>query len=79
MRVSELKVGELYKIRSDRKTHVIVQRGMLEIRAKRSVIYSRGVQMSATDTGWGCPSKHCKHENGSARGVSTAKSAAVHA
>ena len=31
MRVSELKVGELYKIRSDRKTHVIVQRGMLDV------------------------------------------------
>ena len=31
MRVSELKVGELYKIRSDRKTHVIVRRGMLDI------------------------------------------------
>ena len=31
MRVSELKVGELYKIRSDRKTHVLVRRGMLDI------------------------------------------------
>ena len=31
MRVSELKVGELYKIRSDRKTHVIVRRGMLDV------------------------------------------------
>ena len=31
MRVSELKVGELYKIRSDRKTHVIVRRGILDI------------------------------------------------
>ena len=31
MRVSELKVGELYKIRSDRKTNVIVQRGMLDV------------------------------------------------
>jgi hypothetical protein len=31
MRVSELKVGELYKIRSDRKTHVIVQRGVLDV------------------------------------------------
>ncbi len=31
MRVSELKVGELYKIRSDRKTHVIVQRGLLDV------------------------------------------------
>jgi hypothetical protein len=31
MRVSELKVGELYKIRSDRITHVIVRRGMLDI------------------------------------------------
>tara|TARA_B100001093_G_scaffold210768_1_gene202315 strand:- start:714 stop:977 length:264 start_codon:yes stop_codon:yes gene_type:complete len=31
MRVSELKVGELYKIRSDRKTHVMVVRGMLDI------------------------------------------------
>ena len=31
MRVSELKVGELYKIRSDRVTHVIVRRGMLDI------------------------------------------------
>ena len=55
------------------------RRGLLEIWAKRSVIYSRGVQMSATDTGWGCPSKHCKHKNGSARGVWTAESAAVYA
>ena len=31
MRVSELKVGELYKIRSDRKTHVLVRRGMLDV------------------------------------------------
>ena len=31
MRVSELKVGELYKIRSDRKTHVIVYRGWLDV------------------------------------------------
>ena len=31
MRVSELEVGELYKIRSDRKTHVIVRRGMLDV------------------------------------------------
>ena len=31
MKVSELKVGELYKIRSDRKTHVMVVRGMLDI------------------------------------------------
>ena len=31
MKVSELKVGELYKIRSDRKTHVIVRRGMLDV------------------------------------------------
>ena len=31
MKVSELKVGELYKIRSDRKTHVMVRRGMLDI------------------------------------------------
>jgi len=31
MKVSELKIGELYKIRSDRKTHVIVTRGMLDI------------------------------------------------
>ena len=30
MKVSELKVGELYKIRSDRKTHVIVG-AMLDI------------------------------------------------
>ena len=31
MKVSELKVGELYKIRSDRITHVIVRRGFLDI------------------------------------------------
>ena len=31
MRVSELKVGELYKIRSDRKTHVFVRRGLLDV------------------------------------------------
>ena len=31
MRVTELKVGELYKIRSDRKTHVIVRRGILDV------------------------------------------------
>ena len=31
MRVSELKVGELYKIRSDRKTHVLIRRGMLDV------------------------------------------------
>ena len=31
MKVSELKIGELYKIRSDRKTHVIVRRGFLDI------------------------------------------------
>ena len=31
MKVSELKIGELYKIRSDRKTHVFVTRGMLDI------------------------------------------------
>ena len=31
MRVSELKVGELYKIRSDRKTHVLVRRGVLDV------------------------------------------------
>ena len=31
MKVSELMVGELYKIRSDRKTHVIVQRGILDV------------------------------------------------
>ena len=31
MKVSELKVGELYKIRSDRKTHVLVRRGMLDV------------------------------------------------
>ena len=31
MKVSDLKVGELYKIRSDRKTHVIVQRGILDV------------------------------------------------
>ena len=31
MKVSELKVGELYKIRSDRKTHVIVRRGVLDV------------------------------------------------
>ena len=31
MRVSDLKIGELYKIRSDRKTHVIAQRGMLDV------------------------------------------------
>tara|TARA_Y100001963_G_scaffold140277_1_gene207118 strand:+ start:160 stop:432 length:273 start_codon:yes stop_codon:yes gene_type:complete len=31
MKVSELKVGELYKIRSDRKTHVTVQRGTLDV------------------------------------------------
>jgi len=31
MKVSELMVGELYKIRSDRKTHVIVQRGVLDV------------------------------------------------
>tara|TARA_R110000824_G_scaffold328887_3_gene515754 strand:+ start:65 stop:328 length:264 start_codon:yes stop_codon:yes gene_type:complete len=31
MRVSELKVGELYKIRSDRKTHVIIMRGQLDV------------------------------------------------
>ena len=31
MRVSELKIGELYKIRSDRKTHVIVRRGWLDV------------------------------------------------
>ena len=31
MRVSELEVGELYKIRSDRKTHVIVRRGILDV------------------------------------------------
>ncbi len=31
MRVSELKVGELYKIRPDRATHVIARRGFLDI------------------------------------------------
>ena len=31
MRVSELKVGELYKIRSDRQTHVLVRRGYLDV------------------------------------------------
>jgi hypothetical protein len=31
MKVSDLKVGELYKIRSDRKTHVVVQRGILDV------------------------------------------------
>ena len=31
MKVSELKVGELYKIRSDCKTHVIVRRGILDV------------------------------------------------
>lgn len=31
MRVSELKIGELYKIRSDRPTHVIVRYGYLDI------------------------------------------------
>ena len=36
MRVSELKVGELYKIRSDRITHVSVRRGKLDIHISRS-------------------------------------------
>jgi len=31
MRVSELKIGELYKIRSDRMTHVLVRRGYLDV------------------------------------------------
>ena len=31
MKVSELEVGELYKIRSDRVTHVLVRHGFLDI------------------------------------------------
>ena len=31
MKVADLKVGELYKIRSDRETHVIVRRGVLDV------------------------------------------------
>ena len=31
MRVADLKVGELYKIRSDRKTHVTLRHGYLDI------------------------------------------------
>lgn len=31
MKVSELKVGELYKIRSDRKTHVTIRHNCLDV------------------------------------------------
>jgi hypothetical protein len=31
MRVTELKVGELYKIRSDRSTHVLIRHGYLDV------------------------------------------------
>jgi hypothetical protein len=31
LRVADLKVGELYKIRSDRKTHVTMRHGYLDI------------------------------------------------
>ena len=31
MKVADLKVGELYKIRSDRKTHVLVRNGFLDV------------------------------------------------
>ncbi len=31
MRVAELMVGELYKIRSDRSTHVLIRHGFLDV------------------------------------------------
>tara|TARA_R100000008_G_C3493945_1_gene120157 strand:- start:5 stop:280 length:276 start_codon:yes stop_codon:yes gene_type:complete len=31
LKVADLKVGELYKIRSDRKTHVLVRNGFLDV------------------------------------------------
>ena len=31
MKVTELKVGQLYKIRSDRETHVIIRHGRLDV------------------------------------------------
>jgi hypothetical protein len=31
MKVADLQVGELYKIRSDRETHVVIRRGYLDV------------------------------------------------
>ena len=50
MKVSELKVGELYKIRSDRITYVRIFRGKLDIHISRPKFYkTKGAKIRPFD------------------------------
>ena len=49
MKVSDLQVGELYKIRSDRETHVAIRRGFLDVHLGSGLFQTEGAKIRPMD------------------------------